>query len=146
MNIGNPDIQKYIEMGSKAEMEWKITIKGMAVTLKWSPIKEWEGSSALASGFDIVSDELREWLLGEKKDRKKMEKKGFKPNRDEIRDFNHRYAVSAVFFALKPFYSELTREQIEELDINFIRFHNLIMEASGDKDGRETVQSFPGDE
>ena len=143
MTLGNSEIQKYIEMGSRSVNTWETKINGKKIKLKWRPLMEWESSEVIAAGFDVVSEKTREWLLAEDIERKKIEKKRKRPTRKEVRLFNREYAKCAILMSLQDFYPEMTREQLDKLDINFIRFHRLISTASGDTDGQKTVDSFP---
>ena len=144
-NVGNTDIQDFIEYGTGAVKEYLVTVKDQQRIVRWSPISFPLAKVAYYKALLQVDEEWRDYLSTTKVTRD--EKKMTRPPAEVILTFNFFHSANTIYYAIRNYYPGITIEQVESLPIpSFDEFHRTIAIGSGVMDGQETVGSFPADE
>lgn len=151
MSFGNEEIARLIELGSHAQQNYETSIKtntgeDIPTTFRWRPLKEYEHQTALANAFDVVPRHLVKYLIADKDEKQKMKDDGLVVPSSQVRKFYHEFNVNVLFFAMQDYYDDLTVGQVRKLNIDFNDFAVKVLEASGNKKGRETVSKFPAEQ
>ncbi len=143
-NVGNNDIQEFIEYGTGAVKDYLVTVKDKQRVIRWSPISFPLAKVAYYQALLQVDEEYRDYLSTTKEKREK--KKMTRPPAEVILTFNFFHSANTIFYAIRNHYHGITLAQVESLPIpNFDEFHREIAIGSGIMDGQQTVGSFPAD-